>query len=148
MGGPFIGGRTITELVSLIDLPVTLLDCAGIKKPEDFQGNSLKSLADGTSKGWDDCVFIQISESEVGRAIRTDQWKYAVAADADGWSCPGADVYYEQYLFDLEHDPAECCNLAGDPAFEPARRVLREKLLLCMERAGEKRPEIRPFREG
>ena len=148
VGGPFIGGRTITELVSLIDLPVTLLDCAGIKKPEDFQGNSLKSLAAGTSKGWEDCVFIQISESEVGRAIRTDQWKYAVAADADGWSCPGADVYYEQYLFDLEHDPAECCNLAGDPAFEPARRVLREKLLLCMERAGEKRPEIRPFREG
>ena len=61
VGGPFQGGRTITELVSLIDLPVTLLDCAGIKKPEDFQGNSLKSLADGTSKGWDDCVFIPVS---------------------------------------------------------------------------------------
>ena len=92
-------------------------------------------------------MFIQISESEVGRAIRTDRWKYSIAADADGWNCPGADVYYEQYLFDLEHDPAEQYNLAGDPDCETTRRMLREKLLFCMERAGEKRPVIRPFRE-
>ena len=97
-GGAFKGGQKIQNLVSLIDLPATLLDCAGIEKPNDFQGRSLKRLVEGTVQDWDDCVFIQISESEVGRAIRTSRWKYGVVAEKDPWKCSGAELYYEKYL--------------------------------------------------
>ncbi len=142
-GGDFAGGQVLSELVSLIDLPATLLDCAGIPKPKEFQGKSLKGLVTKTEENWDDCVFIQISESEIGRAIRTRKWKYSVAAKEDPWEYPGAQVYEEKYLYDLEEDPWEQHNLAADSRYEEVRKKLREKLLDCMEQAGEERPEIR-----
>lgn len=146
-GGSFTGGKRIQNLVSLIDLPVTLLDCAGIPKPEDFQGHSLRNLVEGKAQEWQECVFIQISESQVGRAIRTRKWKYSVAAEEDPWECPGADVYYEQHLYDLEKDPFERVNLVRNPVYRDIRGQLAEKLKECMERAGEKIPEIRPYQE-
>lgn len=143
-GGPFRGGRRREELVSLIDLPVTMLDCAGIEKPEDFQGRSLKALVENKAEKWDDCVFLQISESEVGRAIRTKRWKYSVRAEADGWLDSGADIYYEAYLYDLEKDPYEQHNLAADPVYQRERELLSQKLIRCMEEAGERTPQILP----
>lgn len=147
IGGPFQGGKVISNLVSLIDIPATLLDCAGIDKPEDFQGNSLKELVENPEMEWEDCVFLQISESQVGRAIRTPKWKYAVKADADGWECAGADVYYEEFLYDLEQDPCEKHNLVTSKAYREVRKELAEKLVNCMVRAGEKEPEIRSNRK-
>lgn len=144
VGGPFKGGKRMKELVSLIDLPVTLLDCAGIERPEEFQGNSLKALAEGTASKWEDCVFLQISESQVGRAIRTMRWKYSVRAKADGWEASGADTYYEDFLYDLDEDPCEQNNLVDDKNYEDIRASLAEKLMECMQRAGERRPVILP----
>lgn len=147
VGGAFQGGKTISELVSLIDLPVTLLDCAGIDKPEEYQGRSLKKLVEGMGTDWEDCVFLQISESEIGRAIRTRKWKYGVTADGDAWTMPGADFYYETYLYDLEVDPYEKNNLASDENYVEIRQELKAKLLKCMGRAGEKRPQILPYKK-
>lgn len=144
VGGPFKGGRTISNLVSLIDLPVTLLDCAGIARPKHFQGHSLKTLVDGTIKEWNDCVFLQISESEVGRAIRTKKWKYEISAQLDGWKNAGAKVYYETLLYDLEEDPAEKNNLASDIQYEKIRKELAEQMKKCMAEAGEEIPIILP----
>lgn len=147
VGGPFAGGKEIGELVSLIDLPATLLDCAGIPIPEAFQGRSLVPLAQGKAQDWENCVFVQISESQVGRAIRTPRWKYAVAARADGWTERGADMYYEQFLYDLEQDPCERRNLVSEPAYRERRAELATLLKRCMERAGEPVPEILPCEE-
>ena len=142
-GGAFKGGQKIQNLVSLIDLPATLLDCAGIEKPNDFQGRSLKRLVEGTVQDWDDCVFIQISESEVGRAIRTSRWKYGVVAEKDPWKCSGAELYYEKYLYDLREDPWEKENLIKNEDYEEVRMALRIKLKECMAKAEEKVPEIK-----
>lgn len=144
VGGPFKGGKRIDDLVSLIDLPTTLLDCAGIDKPEDFQGRSLKKLAEGSVQEWDDSVFLQISESQVGRAIRTKRWKYSVCAEADGWEDAGSDTYYENILYDLENDPYEKNNLATDPTYAEIRKELAQKLLAHMKQAGEEEPRILP----
>ena len=140
--------KKIPNLVSLMDLPVTLLDCAGIEKPEDFQGRSLKVLAEGTAQNWEDCVFLQISESEVGRAIRTSRWKYCVVAKEDPWNCSGADIYYEKYLYDLEKDPCENENLIKFPGYEGVKKELRDKLKEYMKKAGEAVPEIRSWQEA
>ena len=64
---PIKKGR-IKDLVSLIDLPKTILEIAKIKD-DDMQGESL------LSSNKRDNVFIQISESIVGRAIRTKRYK-------------------------------------------------------------------------
>ena len=47
----------------------------------------------GTAKDWAQEVFIQISETQVGRAIRTKRWKYSVwAPERKGNRDSGSDV--------------------------------------------------------
>ena len=146
-GPGFQGGGTIDGLVSLIDLPATILDCAGLMPPDHFQGRALGKMIADPHAAWEDCVFIQISESQVGRCVRTSKWKYAVRADANVWRDSGAAVYYEDCLYDLENDPHERDNLAEDPAYAGVRGELAALLLRKMEQAGEPRPEIRGFSE-
>ena len=145
-GPGFRGGKRVSELVSLLDIPKTLLDCAGIEAPADWRRYSLKKLVSGEYPDWENTVFLQISESEVGRAVRTRDWKYAVRADGDGWNDSRADVYYEQYLYDLRSDPHERNDLSADPAYADVRRELAALLKREMVRAGEREPVILPHR--
>ncbi|OUC06808.1 arylsulfatase, partial [Litorilinea aerophila] len=70
-GPGFDGGGRIHQLVSLVDLPPTLLDAAGLPIPETMEGRSILPLLRGQAADWPQEVFIQISESQVGRALRT-----------------------------------------------------------------------------
>ncbi|MGB9596367.1 MAG: sulfatase-like hydrolase/transferase, partial [Candidatus Poribacteria bacterium] len=79
-GYGFKGGIVVNELVSLIDLPPTILKIAGIEPPNYMRGCALQPLVKGEIPSWRDMVFLQISESHCGRAIRTDTWKYSVRA--------------------------------------------------------------------
>lgn len=145
LAGPgFDGGGRISELVSLIDLPPTLLDAAGIDVPERMQGQSFLPLVNRHNDGWPDDVFIQISESCVGRAIRTDRYKYAVIADGVPGHEPSAAEYTEATLYDLAADPHELTNLIGHPAFAEATKDLRDRLVRRMIAAGEDAPTIIP----
>ncbi|HEY66401.1 MAG TPA: sulfatase-like hydrolase/transferase [Caldilineae bacterium] len=145
IGPGFWGGGQIRELVSLVDLPPTLLDAAGIPVPECMQGRSILPLVRGEAIDWPREVFIQISESQVGRAIRTHRWKYGVTApDKDGWRDPGAERYVEEYLYDLEADPYELTNLIGLESHREVATRLRERLVQRMEEAGEPAPVIEP----
>ncbi len=142
-GGAFKGGKVDERLVSLIDLPPTMLDTAGIKIPESYMGKSiLRELETGEER---DCVFIQISESQCGRAIRTKDYKYAVRAlTPTGYAIHSSAVYFEDYLYDLKKDPIEKYNLIKSPEYKKVRSELREMLVREMINAGEKKPLIMP----
>lgn len=145
VAGPgFSGGTVIEQLVSLIDLPPTLLDAASVDRPETFAGRSMLPLAAGEREDWPDEVFVQISETEVGRAIRTEQWKYSVfAPEKDPWMDPGSDVYVERYLYDLKADPHESVNLIGrEGYYREVADELMERLKKRMVAAGEEEPVI------
>ena len=143
-GGPFQGGKKEERLVSLIDLPPTMLDLAGIPIPKSYMGHSLvRELAGEEPER--DCVFIQISESQCGRAIRTKQYKYSVRALAPtGYTIHRSPVYFEDYLYDLTKDPIEKNNLIKDRSYAFVRQKMKKLLLREMERAGEKKPVILP----
>jgi arylsulfatase A-like enzyme len=144
-GPGFQGGGQIRELVSLIDLPPTLLDAAGIDVPAAMQGCSVLPLAQGRSVDWQEEVFVQISESQVGRAIRTDRYKYCVIAkDKDGWKDAGSDVYEEAMLYDLHADPYELDNLIQMETYNEVIEELRTRLVARMIEAGEPAPAIVP----
>ncbi|WP_314174791.1 sulfatase-like hydrolase/transferase [Streptomyces winkii] len=149
LSGPGLrGGRRLEELVSHVDLAPTLLDAAGLAVPAEMQGRSLLPLLRGEDTGWPDEVLIQISESEVGRAVRTHRWKYGVVAPgADAWQVPAADHYVETYLYDLRADPDELVNRVGDPACAAARRALGDRLTERLAQAGEASPSIAPAAE-
>ena len=87
-----------------------------------------------TTQPLHDCVFMQISESQCGRAIRTDRFKYAVRTLAPtGYLKYNAGVYFEDYLYDLEKDPIERCNLIRDPRYSHVRQELKYLLLREMK---------------
>lgn len=141
-GPGFEGGGRVSELVSLIDLPPTLLDAAGLPIPSVMQG---KSLLRRREADWPGEVFVQISESQVGRCIRTQRWKYSVSApDKNGYREAASDTYREEFLYDLLADPCELTNLIGFESHEAVRAVLRERLLRRMTEAGEAAPEVVP----
>lgn len=138
-GPGFAPGSEPARPISLIDLPPTLLDAAGITPPDGMQGLSL--LAEGGPPD----IFIQVSESHVGRALRTDRWKYEIVADgADGWNDMASDSYREAFLYDLHADPSELTNLIADPGLAEVREGLRARLLDRMTAAGEPRPQVVP----
>ncbi len=144
-GGPFSGGGRLSQMVSLLDLPPTLLDAAGIPVPAQMQGRSIMPLLTGADANWPDEVFIQISESQVGRAIRSRRWKYAVTApDKDGWDDMNSDAYVESELYDLLADPNELHNRAGCESHREVADVLRSRLIRRMIDAGEDEPVIEP----
>jgi arylsulfatase A-like enzyme len=144
-GPGFDGGGRLPELVSLIDIPPTLLDAAGLPIPPEMQGRSFLPLVRGDTEGWPEEIFVQTSEAEVGRAVRTQRWKYGVLApDKDPWNDSGSDQYEEAFLYDLEADPYELTNLRGLHSHEPVAAVLRDRLLRRMVAAGEAAPTITP----
>ncbi|MEV0628565.1 sulfatase-like hydrolase/transferase [Nonomuraea wenchangensis] len=144
-GPGFDGGGAIARPVSTLDLPPTLLAAAGLPVPEEMQGRSFLPLLRDARADWPEEVFFQVSESEVGRGIRTSRWKYyAVAEDADPWHDPAAGRYREQALYDLESDPYELVNLAGHPSHAGVAAGLRERLARRIAEAEGAAPEIEP----
>lgn len=151
-GPGFRGGQTVSELVSLIDLPPTFMTAAGLEIPPTFQGRPLQELIEGNAPDWPQEIFAQISETQVGRCIRTHEWKYSVSArfeeEGAGGKYPAADIYYEQFLYDLAEDPYERNNLVSDPHYGEVRAELRETLKRRLAKAGEEVPEILPAARG
>ncbi len=145
VGPGFNGGGRLQSLVSLLDLPPTLLDAAGLAVPSHMQGHSIMPLLRREAVDWQPDIFIQISESQVGRAIRTQRWKYAVIApDLSGWNDANSDHYVEAFLYDLYADPYELSNVVGCESHQAVRDHLRERLVTRMKAAGETVPTITP----
>lgn len=154
LSGPgFENGRDIQSVRSLLDLPPTLLDAAGIDVPEAMRGESLVPIVRGDVPDENGEAFVQISESQVGRALRTDRWKYAVAAPSmTGWRGgsgePSSDLYVERYLYDLWRDPDETVNLVGHPDYRDVASELRERLHSYIDDVEDEQPDIKPFDMG
>ncbi|MEM7129878.1 MAG: sulfatase-like hydrolase/transferase [Chloroflexota bacterium] len=143
IGPGFNGGGQLMQQISLLDMPPTLLDAAGLPVPEQMQGRSIMPLVRRESTEWPEEAFIQISEAQVGRAVRTQRWKYGVdAPQKHGGKDAGSDKYVEQYLYDLEYDPYELTNLIGLDSHRETANVLRDRLIRRMVEAGEAAPTI------
>ncbi|MCC5828297.1 MAG: sulfatase-like hydrolase/transferase [Phycisphaeraceae bacterium] len=147
-GGPFTGGGELPQLASLLDLPPTLLDACGIAIPASMQGRSILPLVRGdleARRPWPEEVFVQISESQIGRCVRTQRWKYSVRDAPDAQIADGAaDRYVEEYLYDLHYDPYELCNLVSFDSHAQVRAIMRDRLLRRMKEAGESAATVDP----
>lgn len=144
-GPGFDGGGRVDALVSLLDFPPTLLDAAGIVVPPAMQGRSAVPLLHGERAGWPEDMFVQISESQVGRCVRTRRWKYSVTAPGrSGSEYPNAETYEEDFLYDLLADPWELTNLIGFESHREVAGVMHERLARRMVAAGERDPAVIP----
>ena len=101
-----------------VDILPTMMDFAGIAKPPKLTGLSLKPLATGEQPGqWRDHVVVEDDLAQAGaidgfrpaaqgRMVRTDRYKYCIYDKGTR----------REALFDIQADPLETANLAGDPA--------------------------------
>ncbi|WP_394154220.1 sulfatase-like hydrolase/transferase [Vibrio maritimus] len=138
------GGQVVKEHASIIDFVPTLLEAAGVKVPSYMLGSPLQEMYKSDApREKDNVTFIQISESQIGRALRTDRWTYSVSAPGQsGVSLKDSDLYQEEFLYDLVNDPYQLNNLVEDPAYEEIREELRERLLEEIEKVESEKPEI------
>lgn len=142
-GQKFNGGGRIEEVVSLLDLPPTLLDACGIDVPEQMVGHSILPLTRGDRDDWQNDVLIQTYGPELGRYVRTKRWKYGIASpDRDTWKKGMSEKYVEVVLYDLKNDPYEMKNLIGFESHAPVVAHLKGRLLARMAEAGETTPII------
>lgn len=117
-------GQSSDALVQNLDFAPTLLDYAGIKVPEDMQGESFRGLLNGRTNNWRDVVYytyyeypsIHMVKRHYG--IRTQRYKLIhFYYDVDEWE-----------LYDLEKDPQELNNIYHHPDYAQVRKQMHEKL--------------------
>jgi arylsulfatase A-like enzyme len=116
-----------THLVSNgLDLLPTLCDYAGIEIPEGLNGMSLRPLAEGKNVStWRDFV---VSESQSGRMLRTDHFKYCIYDSGKN----------QEQLIDLKNDPGEMKNLAKNKDYKDVLDTHRRLLRRWVKRTSDK----------
>ncbi len=117
-------GTKIDELVQNLDLAPTFLDYAGVKIPEDIQGESFRKLVSGETDEWRDAVYYTYYEYPSVHMVKRH---YGIANkryklmhfyyDIDQWE-----------LYDLEKDPNEMQNVYNDPSYADVREDMHKKL--------------------
>jgi len=118
--GRIPAGVRIEDPVELVDLAPTLLDYAGIQVPPALQGRSLRSRIAGDAAPHRDSAYLEFQHPYGGlawRSVRTLAHSYFRKHDG------------EELLYDLERDPDERQNLAGDPAAADALHAMRDLLI-------------------
>ncbi|MEW5725820.1 MAG: sulfatase [Thermodesulfobacteriota bacterium] len=117
-------GRRAPQMVLNMDLAPTLLEMAGVRPPEDMQGESfLPYLRSGTAAGRRSFVCELFKDFPFGgrlppyKALRTRRYKYVEWA-----ACR------EPELYDLEKDPRELENLYGNAQARAIVKDLQKEL--------------------
>ena len=117
-------GSEVHDLVLNLDLAPTLLDYAGISKPEDMQGKSWRELVTGKKVPWRDAIYYHYYEYPsvhmVKRhyGVRTDRYKLIhFYYDVDEWE-----------MYDLHEDPDEMNSIYGNPAYSEIQAMLHIRL--------------------
>jgi len=141
LSGPqFRGGVRRDDFATNLDLVPTLVQVGGGDDP-DLDGRSLH-----TGSPSPDDVLVQISESQIGRALRTHTHTYAVTAPGRnpfaGHIHPRAVRYDESHLYDNIADPAQRTNLVKDPTTASLRRQLSVRLADRIAEVEGHRPQI------
>jgi arylsulfatase A-like enzyme len=116
--------RTEDNLVSNVDLASTIAEFAGIQPGLPQDGRSLIPLLNGTAVDGQDELLIEKARYGV-YGVRTHEWKYFEYRTG---TYKGA-----KELYDLNDDPYELNNLAGNPAYQSIETYLTGRLKYLLE---------------
>ncbi len=127
MSGPGIpAGQVVEEMTSLVDVPPTLYDLAGLVEPEALQGISMAQALQQNIAWPRDAVLTENDDDMAGlrfRTLTTKNWKITVYAGQEFGE-----------LYDRENDPNERVNLWHNPEYTERKAQLLQQLtdhMLC-----------------
>jgi len=161
----FEGNRVLTPLVSQVDLLPTLAAALDLPLPHAVDGLSLWPLLQGEAETLDrEAIFAQKTYHtcyDPMRCLRNERYKLIVHCD----TAPGVDLSTSDIitspstlallasygaspsselgkaplveLYDLQADPAEQHNLAGETTFQPVLQALLPQLVAWMKAVGD-----------
>ncbi len=129
-GGGYKGGIQINELVSTASLPKTFLAMAGVDVGNQMIGENLLDVVNRTDTERENVIYAQISESRVGRIIRTPQYLYGIyAPNIGGGEVAYSEHYADDYLYDMQVDPYQLVNVVAQQEYHHVKSELRVKLM-------------------
>lgn len=115
--------RVVSPMALNIDIPATILDIAGVPKPQTYQGRSFMPIVTGKIKdnGREEFFCEHLMNHEAipkWEGVRGKRYVYA--------------RYFEQnppyeFLHDLKKDPDQLKNFADDPEYTVVLKKMREK---------------------
>lgn len=150
--GHYPAGKRRKDLICHMDVLPTVLEAAGAKPDPVFEGISFhQALLNGES-GRRDCIFAEKTfhtSYDPVRCIRTSRYKYIFNFESVRPENYALDIFDNPVLmenrsslakspdrpdelYDLEADPMETRNLAGDPAHQSIRMELARRLVKWM----------------
>lgn len=112
-------GTTEERFVSLLDLPPTFLDLAGVAIPDGYDGRSLTGLVGKSASDWREDITAEFHghfSPVEQRMIRTERYKLVLTAQD------------RAELYDLREDPNELENRIGDPEYGDVAARLSRRL--------------------
>ncbi|MFT5496844.1 MAG: arylsulfatase A-like enzyme [Kiritimatiellia bacterium] len=116
-------GSRMEQLIQNIDYAPTFLDAAGVDVPAEIQGKSLLPLFADAKADWRSSVYYHYyehgGEHQVPRheGVRNARYKLINFYSNDGIN-----------LFDLERDPNEMINQAGNPEYQTVLTEMSQEL--------------------
>lgn len=121
-------GKRFDGFVSLLDISATILSIAKADIPTCYQSQSILDMLE-KEKGREH-IFMQISESQLGRAIITDKFTYSVKKPFSlGFFSAKSKVYKEELLYDNELDKAQHNNVVKKAEYKKIKKQLKNILL-------------------
>ena len=128
LAGPGIPrGKSSDALCYLLDIFPSLGKLAGVSPPEGSEGKSLIPVLQGKVPSHRDSIFT--AYTKVQRAMTDGRWKLLVFPRIN-----------KMQLFDLQNDPHEMNDLAGDAAHRSTVLRLTTLLKQSQEQYGDKQP--------
>lgn len=147
-----VGGKTYTEMISNVDIVPTMLAGLGLPIPSEIQGKSFWKLLQNQPYTERDEIFAEKTyhqHYEPMRGIRTHTHKLVANMEAsttvdvpsDARQSPIYPLLIPEFsgnraeieLYDLQNDPFEQNNLAGQPAVAEIERDLGQRLYQWMQ---------------
>ncbi len=106
------------SLTQLLDLYPTTAALCGLEVPQRLQGKDITPMLEDPQASVHDAV-LNVSPMQKGFLLRTDRWAFIqYKEDAGG----GIE------LFDMQSDPKQYTNLAGDPKYQDVVQDFQQKL--------------------
>lgn len=116
-------------LVSLLDVPATIMDLAGLDATDIIDGRSLLDLVRGSAvPDWREEIICEFHGHHFPlqqRILITDEFKLVVSPES------------MNELYDRRRDPFELMNVYSEPGYEPVRKRLATRLHSLLAERGD-----------
>jgi len=128
----FSGGGVMEQMIQNIDVAPTILEVAGVEKPEHMHGRSIVPLLKGSDVQWRDHIFYEyyweydFPHTPTMHGVRTDRYKLIRYHG----------IWDTNEFYDLQEDPYETNNLIASPEHQELIEKLTADIYDWLESTG------------